>query len=103
MAYGFDVLVAVGDLGSLAFEEGEFGLVVLDLLFCGFYFLFEDSDLGVELFEFEGFLFVLLAFLDEFIEHVLEVGFTVPYFLDHFGFFLLQRLYFAVEHVPEIL
>jgi hypothetical protein len=90
-------------LRDLGFEEGQFGLVFLNFVFCSLDFLFEDLDLVVQLLELKGFLFVLLAFFNELVEHVFKVGFSVADFLNHFGLFLFKRLDFAVEHVPEVL
>ncbi len=87
----------------MGFEEGQFGLVFLNFVFCSLYFLFENLDLVVQLLEFKGFLLVLLAFFDELIENVFKVGFPVADFFNHFGLFLFKRLDFTVEHVPEVL
>ena len=87
----------------MGFEEGQFGLVFFYFVFCSLDFLFEDLDLVIQLLQLKGFLFVLLAFFDELVEHVFKVGLSVANFFDHFGLFLFKRLDFAVEHVPEVL
>lgn len=55
------------------------------------------------MFELEAFLFVFLAFLDEFVEHVFEVGLPASDFGDHFCLFLFKGLDLVIEHVPEVL
>jgi hypothetical protein len=74
----------------LGFEEGQFGLVFFDFVFCSLDFLFQDLDLVVQLLEFKGFLLVLLAFFDELVKHVFKVGFSVADFFNHFGLFLFK-------------